>query len=130
MSEAMRLGWRARSRRSALVQSGLVHRRSVRACGRWRRLILPQHPTEGILRERLAQLDHAPRYGHALLGFEQDANSVSARVTSAEGETAIRARYLLGADGGRSFMCKTLGVDFPGESLGPARWWPTSRSAA
>jgi 2-polyprenyl-6-methoxyphenol hydroxylase-like FAD-dependent oxidoreductase len=80
--------------------------------------MLPQHPTEGILRERLAQLDHAPRYGHALLGFEQDANSVSARVTSAEGEIAIRARYLLGADGGRSFMCKTLGVDFPGESLG------------
>jgi 2-polyprenyl-6-methoxyphenol hydroxylase-like FAD-dependent oxidoreductase len=47
-------------------------------------LMLPQHLTEGILRERLAELGHAPRYGHALLGFEQDADSVTARVSSAE----------------------------------------------
>lgn len=81
-------------------------------------LMLPQYLTEGILRERLAELGHAPCYGHALLGFEQDADSVSARVSSAEGEIAVRARYLIGADGGRSFVRKTLGVDFPGESLG------------
>jgi 2-polyprenyl-6-methoxyphenol hydroxylase-like FAD-dependent oxidoreductase len=81
-------------------------------------LMLPQHLTEGILRTRLAELGHAPRYGHALLGFEQDANSVTARVSSAEGAITLRARYLIGADGGRSTVRKTLGVDFPGESLG------------
>lgn len=33
--------------------------------------MLPQHLTEAILRARLAQLGHAPRYGHTLTGFEQ-----------------------------------------------------------
>ncbi|WP_229262802.1 FAD-dependent oxidoreductase [Duganella radicis] len=80
-------------------------------------LMLPQHLTEGILRARLAELGHAPRYGHALLGFEQDANSVRACVATAAGEIEVRARYLVGADGGRSTVRKTLGVDFPGESL-------------
>ncbi|MYM23396.1 FAD-binding protein [Duganella sp. FT135W] len=81
-------------------------------------LMLPQHLTEGILRERLAELGHTPHYGHALLGFEQDGGGVTAHVSSSEGKIAIRARYLVGADGGRSFVRKTLGVDFPGESLG------------
>lgn len=81
-------------------------------------LMLPQYLTEGILRERLAELGHAPRYGHALLGFEQGADSVSARVSSTAGEITVHARYLIGADGGRSGVRKTLGVDFPGESLG------------
>ncbi|MYM68987.1 2-polyprenyl-6-methoxyphenol hydroxylase [Pseudoduganella sp. FT55W] len=81
-------------------------------------LMLPQHLTEGILRTRLAELGQAPRYGHALLGFEQDGEGVTARVSSAEGESVIRARYLIGADGGRSFVRKSLDIGFPGESLG------------
>ena len=28
--------------------------------------MLPQHPTEGVLRDRLAELGHAPRFGHEL----------------------------------------------------------------
>lgn len=80
-------------------------------------LMLPQYLTEGILRARLAELGHAPHYGHALAGFEQDDDGVSARVISVDGEHEVRARYLIGADGGRSFVRKTLGVDFPGESL-------------
>jgi 2-polyprenyl-6-methoxyphenol hydroxylase-like FAD-dependent oxidoreductase len=31
---------------------------------------------------------------------------------------SLRARYLVGADGGRSFVRHVLGVDFPGETLG------------
>ena len=30
----------------------------------------------------------------------------------------MRARYLVGADGGRSFVRHVLGIDFPGETLG------------
>jgi 2-polyprenyl-6-methoxyphenol hydroxylase-like FAD-dependent oxidoreductase len=80
-------------------------------------LMLPQHLTEGILRARLAELGHAPRYGHTLAGFEQNDCAVSARVSSAAGELVVQARYLIGADGGRSFVRKTLDIGFPGKSL-------------
>ncbi|SDG26860.1 MULTISPECIES: FAD-dependent oxidoreductase [unclassified Duganella] len=80
-------------------------------------LMLPQHLTDGMLRARLAELGHAPRYAHALVGFTQDDSGVTAHVHSPVGEHDIRARYLVGADGGRSFVRKTLDIGFPGESL-------------
>ena len=80
-------------------------------------LMLPQHLTEAILRERLAELGHAPRYAHALDGFEQDADGVSARVAGPDGGFTVRARYLVGADGGRSFVRKALAIGFPGEAM-------------
>jgi 2-polyprenyl-6-methoxyphenol hydroxylase-like FAD-dependent oxidoreductase len=81
-------------------------------------LMLPQHLTEAILRERLAELGRAPRYGHALAGFEQDEHDgVRAQVDTADGQVAVHARYLVGADGGRSFVRKALGIDFPGEAM-------------
>ncbi|NYE61860.1 2-polyprenyl-6-methoxyphenol hydroxylase-like FAD-dependent oxidoreductase [Duganella sp. 1224] len=80
-------------------------------------LMLPQHLTESMLRTRLAELGHVPRYGHTLSGFEQDDGGVTARVTTADGEVDVRARYLVGADGGRSFVRKALDIGFPGESL-------------
>ena len=81
-------------------------------------LMLPQYLTEGVLRERLAELGHAPRFGHELTGFEQGGEGVTARLATADGTTTtVRARYLVGADGGRSFVRKALAIDFPGESL-------------
>jgi 2-polyprenyl-6-methoxyphenol hydroxylase-like FAD-dependent oxidoreductase len=80
-------------------------------------LMLPQALTEGILRARLAELGHAPHYAHTLSGFEQDDCGVTARVQRVGGEIEVRARYLIGADGGRSFVRKTLEIDFPGEAL-------------
>jgi 2-polyprenyl-6-methoxyphenol hydroxylase-like FAD-dependent oxidoreductase len=77
-------------------------------------LMLPQFLTEGILRERLFELGHAPRFGCELTGFTQDATGVTAKIG---GET-IRARYLVGADGGRSFVRHALGIEFPGKTLG------------
>jgi hypothetical protein len=41
-------------------------------------------------RERLTELGRAPRYAHALDGFEQDADGVSARVSPATPRTSIR----------------------------------------
>jgi len=80
-------------------------------------LMLPQHMTEAILRERLLELGHAPRYGHALSHFEQDDEGVTAQLDTAEGALTLRARYMVGADGGRSFVRKALGIDFPGEAM-------------
>jgi 2-polyprenyl-6-methoxyphenol hydroxylase-like FAD-dependent oxidoreductase len=79
--------------------------------------MLPQHLTEAILRARLAELGHAPRYAHALDGFEQDADGVAARLATPDGEVTLRARYLVGADGGRSFVRKALEIGFPGEAM-------------
>jgi 2-polyprenyl-6-methoxyphenol hydroxylase-like FAD-dependent oxidoreductase len=77
-------------------------------------LMLPQHKTEAILRERLAELGHRPLYGHALESFTQD----DAGVTAVGKGVSLRARYLIGCDGGRSTVRQTLGVGFPGETLG------------
>jgi 2-polyprenyl-6-methoxyphenol hydroxylase-like FAD-dependent oxidoreductase len=81
-------------------------------------LLVPQFLTERRLRERLAELGHAPRYGHELVAFEQDDDGVSARIATPDGERQVRARYLVGADGGSSFVRKTLGIEFPGKTLG------------
>jgi 2-polyprenyl-6-methoxyphenol hydroxylase-like FAD-dependent oxidoreductase len=77
-------------------------------------LMLPQHKTEAILRERLAELGHRPLYGHALESFTQDDGGVTAVVKG----MPLRARYLVGCDGGRSTVRQVLGVGFPGETLG------------
>ena len=82
-----------------------------------RPLMLPQNLTEGILRERLAQFGKAPEFGRALTGFDQDAAGVTARLRTAADEETVRVRYLVGADGGRSFVRRALAIDFPGQTL-------------
>jgi 2-polyprenyl-6-methoxyphenol hydroxylase-like FAD-dependent oxidoreductase len=81
-------------------------------------LMVPQCKTEGLMRERLAELGHRPLFGRRLTGFEQDADGVTARVADADGERRIRARYLVGTDGGRSFVRHALDIPFPGKTLG------------
>lgn len=80
-------------------------------------LLVPQFLTERCLRQRLAEFGRAPRYGHELVGLEQDASGVAARVSMPEGERTVRARYLVGADGGSSFVRHALGIPFPGKTL-------------
>lgn len=80
-------------------------------------LMLPQNINETLLRERLAELGHYVSSQCELLGFEQDEQDVTARLKSAAGEETLRVRYLVGADGGRSLVRHTLGIDFPGETL-------------
>ncbi|MEI9886882.1 MAG: FAD-dependent oxidoreductase [Rhizomicrobium sp.] len=77
-------------------------------------LMLPQFLTEAVLRERLAELGHAPQFGRELTDFTQDETGVTARL----GPETIRARYLVGADGGHSFVRHALGIEFPGKTLG------------
>ena len=77
-------------------------------------LMVPQYLTEAVMRERLAEFGQRPEFGRELTGFSQDAEGVTAQV----GNEIVRARYLVGADGGRSFIRHELGVDFPGETLG------------
>jgi 2-polyprenyl-6-methoxyphenol hydroxylase-like FAD-dependent oxidoreductase len=82
------------------------------------RLMSPQFLTEAAMRERLADLGRRVEFGRELKGFDQDAEGVTARLAGANGEEIVRARYLVGSDGGRSFVRRTLELGFPGESLG------------
>ena len=77
-------------------------------------LMVPQFLTETVMRERLAELGHRPEFGRELTGFSPDAEGVTAQV----GSEIVGARYLVGTDGGRSFVRQALGVGFPGETLG------------
>lgn len=81
-------------------------------------LMIPQFQTERIMRERLIELGHDVEFGCELVGFEQGENIVTARLARADGEKTVRVRYLVGADGGRSFVRGALGVNFSGKTLG------------
>jgi 2-polyprenyl-6-methoxyphenol hydroxylase-like FAD-dependent oxidoreductase len=81
-------------------------------------LMIPQSLTELVMRERLAELGHSVEFGCELVGFEQDEQGVSARLRSQLGEEQVSVRYLIGADGGRSFVRHTLDIGFPGKTLG------------
>ena len=81
-------------------------------------LMVPQFLTEGVMRERLLELGHRPEFGRELAGFQQDEHGVTARLVGEAGEETIRVRYLVGADGGRSFVRHALDIGFPGKTLG------------
>ncbi|GAA1928726.1 rifampin monooxygenase [Streptomyces durmitorensis] len=72
----------------------------------------PQPLTEQLLNERALELGAEIRRGCEVRGLSQDEHGVT--VELADG-TALRSRYLVGCDGGRSAVRKLLGVDFPGE---------------
>lgn len=81
-------------------------------------LMVPQFLTEAVLRERLTELGHSPEYGSELTGFEQDQEGVTVHIQSKCGTENPRVRWLVGANGGRSFVRHALDVEFPGKALG------------
>ena len=57
------------------------------------------------------------RFGHEVTSFDQDKDGVTlAAVRLSDGRSeSWRARYLVGCDGGRSFVRRTLGIRYAGE---------------
>jgi rifampicin monooxygenase len=74
---------------------------------------IPQPVTERLLTEHASELGVELRRGWEVVGLAQD--EVGVTVELADG-TQLRARWLVGCDGGRSTVRKLLGVGFPGES--------------
>jgi 2-polyprenyl-6-methoxyphenol hydroxylase-like FAD-dependent oxidoreductase len=68
--------------------------------------------------ERLVEFGHRPVFGSELVGFEQDEHGVTAQLVGTAGAETLRVHYLVGADGGRSFVRQALGIGFPGKTLG------------
>ncbi|MEV4538710.1 rifampin monooxygenase [Asanoa sp. NPDC049518] len=75
-------------------------------------LAIPQPVTDRLLAEHATKQGADLRRGEELVGLGQDEQGVTAEL--ADG-TRLRARYLVGCDGGRSTVRKLLGVGFPGE---------------
>jgi 2-polyprenyl-6-methoxyphenol hydroxylase-like FAD-dependent oxidoreductase len=73
---------------------------------------IPQTTTDRLLAERATELGAEIRRSCELVGLSQDDDGVTAEL--ADG-TRLRARYLVGCDGGRSRVRKLVGVGFPGE---------------
>ncbi len=74
-------------------------------------LALWQKHIERIMAEWLSELPVTTYRGHEVTGFSQHDGGVD--VALSDGRT-LRAKYLVGCDGGRSLVRKTAGIDFPG----------------
>jgi len=79
-------------------------------------LIIPQWRVEQILRDRLAAYGGRVELSTELMGFEQERDGVTATLGRPDGIEQLVAEYMVGADGGRSFVRKELGVGFEGET--------------
>src|SRR3954451_15662083 len=76
------------------------------------RLILPQNTTEEILTEDCLDLGVEMVRGAAVVALEQDGDVVRLTEEMADGgERTFTARYVVGADGGRSAVRKLCGID-------------------
>jgi 2-polyprenyl-6-methoxyphenol hydroxylase-like FAD-dependent oxidoreductase len=82
----------------------------------------PQHFMFPVQQPRLVQTladrvrdDGADlRWGHRLVGFDQNADGVVVHVDGPDGPYELPTKYLVGADGGTSQTRKFAGIDFPG----------------
>jgi 2-polyprenyl-6-methoxyphenol hydroxylase-like FAD-dependent oxidoreductase len=73
---------------------------------------IPQSITDRLLAEHAEALGAEVRLGAEVAALSQDAEAVT--VGLADG-AELRARYLVGCDGGRSAVRKLAGIGFPGE---------------
>ncbi len=78
--------------------------------------LIPQFTTDRIIQSGLAQYGLEVEYGTELVGFVQDASGVTVQIEGPLGSQQIRARYLVGADGGSSFVRRMCGIAFEGET--------------
>ena len=76
-----------------------------------------QNQIERIMAAWIAELPVRIYHGSEVTGFAQDDTRVEVRL--ADGES-LRARYLVGCDGGRSLIRRAAGIEFPG--------WDATRS--
>jgi 3-(3-hydroxy-phenyl)propionate hydroxylase len=96
---------------------------SVRPFGWPRRNNFLQPLFEAALREHVAESDTVELWlGARLTGYAQDADGVTAEIEAANGEAvSLRAKYLVGTDGGRSTVRKIAGIEMTGATA-PSKW--------
>jgi 2-polyprenyl-6-methoxyphenol hydroxylase-like FAD-dependent oxidoreductase len=80
---------------------------------------IPQYTIEKVLLDHVVSHPKASvKLRHKFIDFVQDVDGVTARVSDLAGDKmlTIRARYLVGADGGRSPVRTQLGIAMQGQS--------------
>ena len=79
------------------------------------RLHLEQHRLTPILLKKLQAYSHAQvLFGHEFLELTQTDERVKATAQHAGARVQLEGRYLIGADGGRSAVRKSAGIEFDG----------------
>ncbi len=92
-------------------------------------LVLPQHLLEQVLHSALTRAGAEVHWNHRLAGFEEDSEGIHARVERlakessgysvsrtewvVDREITLDAKFLVGADGHRSLVRRSLEIDFP-----------------
>ena len=80
-------------------------------------LIIPQWRVEETLRLRLAEWGAGVELATELVVIEQNEDYVTATLQKPDTQEQVRSKYLIAADGGHSFVRKSLNVGFEGETL-------------
>ncbi|HWE90916.1 MAG TPA: FAD-dependent monooxygenase [Pseudonocardiaceae bacterium] len=75
---------------------------------------VPQSFTESIISAWAAGLGAQLRRSNELVGLNVGADGVDVEVVTPTGPRRLRARYVVGCDGGRSTVRRLAGIDFPG----------------
>jgi 2-polyprenyl-6-methoxyphenol hydroxylase-like FAD-dependent oxidoreductase len=81
-------------------------------------LTLSQAETQRILDAKLESLGITVERGVEVVGLDEDADGVRLRVRSAGIEAMLQTRWVVGCDGARSIVRRSLGVPFDGEDYG------------
>src|SRR5882757_9125283 len=84
-------------------------------------IMAPQWRTDAVLRATLHANGGEVEEGVELRRFEQDEGGVTGTLLTGGQSSNVRAKYLVGADGGRSVVRTALGINFPGEAMAARR---------
>jgi 2-polyprenyl-6-methoxyphenol hydroxylase-like FAD-dependent oxidoreductase len=79
-------------------------------------LLLQQPRLVRLLEKRARDLGVDVRWGHEFTGLDATQNGVTVALSSPERSYQLDAKFLVGADGGRSAVRKAVGIDFPGST--------------
>ncbi|MFE1592190.1 FAD-dependent monooxygenase [Nocardia sp. NPDC058705] len=79
-------------------------------------MAIPQAQVEQLLAEDAVELGAEIRRGHEVVALEQTDDAVLVEVNGPTGPYRVRARYLVGCDGGRSRIRELAGIEFPGST--------------
>jgi bifunctional hydroxylase/dehydrase len=75
---------------------------------------IPQSRTEAMLAGWAGELGADVRRGYEVVGLQVGDDGVAVEASTPDGPRRLRARYVVGCDGGRSSVRSLAGIDFPG----------------